>query len=182
MNFQPNAWTLLFVLALGGLIWQWSAQETAQLTAPKTEQIQKNDEGCDALEIPAGEFYGYFGDFLTYSSFLKNLFEEAGEACPTFKKEFAKFANVINPEVYRFHVPKCEMRTLIENIPDGDLYAYLTLKEKSATNDSLRIDLIFGNEALVGDDVQGVNASEQSDGGAKFYDFTLPCPDSCNKD
>ena len=172
MNFKLNAWTLLFALSLGALLFNMYEGKT---------ELKVEDDKCmgikldtiktlDALEMRLG--------FLEYQE--DSLFRNYEAA--------AKAIGIVNPEVFSFHIPRCELDQMVDKFPGGDVTAYLGLKDVG--NGKRQIDLIFSdngntsNAAELDKEVlaaKGGDLSALGGGGENYWDFTKPCPDSCEE-
>ena len=172
MNFKPNAWTLLFALAAGALLFNMYGGGETDMAVDEDQCVEVTLDTIptlDALEMRLG--------FLEYQD--DSLFR-AYEAA-------AKSIGIVNPEVYSFHIPRCEFDQMVAQFPGGDVIAYLGLKDVG--NGKRQIDLIFSDKAntskIVELDkevlaVKGEGLTVFADGGGgKYWDFTKPCPDSC---
>ena len=181
MNFKPNAWTLLFAIALGAFLYNMYGSKTTTETPLGTDIV----EVCPPLEIPATEFYPDWSRYLTYAAFVDSLMEFGATQCPSFASSFARYDHLVNPNIRSFHLPRCELDSMLRVNPDGDYYAYLVMKNPK--KDSLVIDLVFNHQFIPGtlefeklDKTLAAKGGE-SGGSDAFFDFTQPCPDSCNE-
>ncbi len=183
MNFKPNAWTLLFALALGAFLYQMNMKKDVPTDSVKITENSKNGmkEICPPLILPPSDFYVDYGQYLSYASFLKNLFENGAKDCPSLANEFDEYASLVNPDVWSFHLPRCELDSMLRVNPDGDYYAYMIMKKP--TKDSMVIDLAFSHLNVPGNPqfaTMDKTLAAKGDGdGDGFFDFTSPCPPTC---
>lgn len=165
MNFKPNAWTLLFALSLGALLFNMYGESKTDLIA---EDEKCSDSTLDTIKtVDALEMRNGFLEFQRDSLF------EVYEAS-------AKAKGIVNPEVYSFHIPRCELDQMVAKFPGGDVTAYLGLKDLE--NGQRQIDLIFsdkGKTSNVTELDKEILATKGGGGGETYWDFTKPCPDSC---
>jgi len=173
MNFKLNAWTLLFALAAGALLFNMYGKGTTDVAVEgdKCDGVTLDTiKTLDALEMRLG--------FLEYQD--DSLFR-AYEAS-------AKAMGIVNPEVHSFHIPRCELDQMVAKFPGGDVTAYLTLKDVG--NGKRQIDLIFSDKEKTSNVVEldkevlaakGGDLAALGGGAGSYWDFTKPCPDSCEE-
>jgi len=173
MNFKPNAWTLLFALALGAFLYQMNSSKADTTDTTTTEVTDDKSDPCDTVKvspIPAEEAFnmleGYTQYILENSEFMNK----------------AKSEGILNPDVIYFKIPKCEFATMAESFPGGDVFAYLGLKP-AETAGEYTIDLFFSDQTrTTTTTTDGEVLAAKGDGDEQFYDFTLPCPTTCPKE
>ena len=169
MNFKPNAWTVLFALALGAYLFNMYG---SKVTTENEDADNNSCQGTQLDTIPPLEAFEMFSNYSVYRSgrFMDSL----------------KATGVTNPDVMFFKIPKCELQEMVETFPNGEVIAYLGMKS-SADGSSKSIDLFFSDKQVIsnaeikaGGDILAAKGAAMAED-VKFYDFTQPCPDSCNE-
>jgi hypothetical protein len=164
MNFKPNAWTLLFVLAVGALSFNIYGGEKSDLAVI--------DSCSNVLDtISTEQAFDMLSDYATYLVSNRDLMDSL----------MTRKGGVENPDVIYFKIPKCELQQMVKSIPGGQVTAYLGVKTNPNSGKAM-IDLFFSDR-----DMTNINISEGAEmlvangEGDRFWDFTSPCPTLCNE-
>lgn len=169
MNFKPNVWTLLFVLAMGALLF-------IMYDGGKTD-VEVEEDKCSGTTLDTIKTLTAYEMRL---GFQKYLSENSAFI------DSAVIQGVVNPNVYSFYIPRCEFDQMVAKFPGGDVTAYLGMK--NLLNGKRQIDLIFSDQANTSDVAElnkKILAAKGGDlfalggGDSQYWDFTKPCPDSC---
>lgn len=169
-NWKINYWTLLFVFAV--LTWTstfiTSCESTVSEPIVKEPVKQKTHcedikEDCPNLDstyvIPAAEA------LLAIGSYKTNF---------KFKEKKGKNEKVNSMDVQSFHLPRCEMESMLCQVGAGDVYANLAIRPinvKGKTENG--IVLVFSDTPVLNkEDGEEVEFAA----GTQFFDFVHPCP------
>ena len=152
MNFKMNGWTLLFAIAAMAAAYLYTCEcdpvEISTDVALATP-CKSCDPPPDDYKIPAGQADRWIKSYVKYASTLTDT------------------TIVKNPNVRYFHLPRCEMVEMINEVgEESDVIAHLAIDD----SDRL-IKLVFEDTPVKGSAAQV--------GGGGFYDFTAPCPTVC---
>ncbi|MEL6943755.1 MAG: hypothetical protein AAFO82_13895 [Bacteroidota bacterium] len=162
MNWKLNAWTLLFAMSMIFVLWNACEQaDTAvQKVKPTTENMAErilvnpiNCQTTDSTEYVISDTV-FTQDTMRYGEYLR------GNFTPT------------NPDVIYFSMEPCELLDMARTLTwDQKVSAHL------AINPSGSIVLHFRGEKYVSSGAEATAAS----GGMVNFDFSFPCPDSCDE-
>ena len=183
MNFKINLWTLLFVLALGALIYLNFLQKDSNLPGGRfPPPIVPQAPRAGLLKVDtAMKKINAFREYLKAIEITDTTtkVKSKEDLHSVNQPEFApsKVPDV-NRKVYQFRVTQSKQLDSIRHFATEDtlVYALLALgwnPEKKIGEEAM-IDLVFRvrtNE----DSSQYVDAC-----GYRYYDFTNPCPPLCN--
>lgn len=154
MNLKPNLWTLLFVLAIGGLYYTYSTNnDEASLSAPCDLDVIK-----EIVVLPKDSFdvrYEAYKD--RYLSVMKDT-----------SLHLDSLIGVKNLDIEYYKLVPTELEQIYcKYINEGkpDVYIYPIIQDVTA--DSSLIDL-----AIVMSDERGEKT---------HFDFTAPCPTLCDQ-
>lgn len=168
MNWKVNYWTVLFAaVCIGWLVSSFlftkevPEQPTDIPINLSSDRIpnQVAKARIDSFRIYAGAFYFY--------AQRKRTMPEAPP--PVMLEDAIQECKIYNPDVRYFRVPRADLHAMAKASPVDTVYAILSL-EKKRTNegDKQEIDLLFY-----------VGPGSADDEGS-FYDFTTPCPTTCD--
>lgn len=182
MNFKPNAWTLLFAITLGGFLFQMMQKPTLVDTLDPSDiaflESKKNcaKEKSNKLKVDLGTTR--HAEYIAYSTFIKSAIDEYVKEDTLAQRVWSEIG-VVNPDVFSFKIPTCEMYQMLKEMPAGtsEVYAYMAISPYER-NDEKMIDLIFYQEQLSNSSDGGLLVAK-GNGDGSFYDFTTPCPPLC---
>lgn len=164
MKSNQNTWMFLFFASI--LLWvgtvTFSCETAPQQAQPTIETMDKKANPCDKVT----------DDFrLTDSTALSRINRYKAYAASTFPSPDPNnpvAGEIINPDVRYFHLPRCELDKMLEEVgPGGDVKAHLAIKDTVINRVAVQeIVLVFGDSL----------AATQN-----WYDFVAPCPIDCQK-
>lgn len=171
MNFKPNAWTLLFALTFGALIYNMYAGNGAANTEVAVNPI----DICPPNSITPAQANDMKVLYENYLDTHKSLFDSLKQGDE----------GVENPAVLYFSIPRCELRAMVASLnPDekSNITAHLGIKIDEKTGKNM-VDLYFKekNARPVMSGKGETLASKGEEGETKYWDFTSPCPTLCNE-
>lgn len=173
MDWKINYWTILFALAAIGLLATLPIFGGEAPTTTATPEVKPVPD-CDTVRIDTISFTTGFeriGEYIIYAEFLKDALNGKSPTAPS------DWSIITNLDVQYFRLPRCELQQMLERIPNGDVYAYLSIEDDPDSTKHQRIDLLFYDQAI---DLSTVKSgSTAAFSGGNFFDFTNPCPTSC---
>jgi len=164
MNWKLNAWTLLFAISAVFVMWNaceqvdTAVQEVKPTIENMTERILINPRNCqisDSTEYVISDSL-FVQDTMRYGEYLRGTYS----------------GTVVNPDVIYFSMEPCELLDMARTLTwDQKVSAHM------AINNDNQIVLHFRGEEYVSSGAETTATS----GGMVNYDFTFPCPDSCDE-
>ena len=171
MNFKPNAWTLLFALALGALLFNmYGSKEADKKDVADVVATLGDCNGHNPTEITSAEADTMEAKYLRYLEYNAEILESLKTSSTP----------VENPDVFYFRIPKCELQNMVTSIPGGHVIAHLGIKPNPKSGEPM-LDLYFSDKDMTMSSTGEILAAKGGDGGAKYWDFTHPCPTLCNE-
>lgn len=164
MNWKVNYWTGLFALTSLAALYFWYAGNVRVDWTTGNERLGQpigltTDRPCDAPDdIP--------------DSIALERIRTYQNRLPDSRAAAASPLRVVNPFVRYFHLPRCELNKMLDLMPYGDVYAYLSIKPADQPDSLGTLDLIF-SDSLLGQGIP-IGASLK-----RYFDFTSPCPPVC---
>lgn len=175
MNFKPNAWTFLFALSLGALLFNVYSEAVVPnpLDIGETGEIERI---CPPNSISPDKAHDMIALYKRYLETHKTIIDELKEGD----------LGVENPDVRYFKIPRCELQEMVYNLnPEEttDVTAHIGIKIDSSNGKNM-LDLFFKEEnakATKRSATGEILASKGDKGETKYWDFTYPCPTLCHE-
>ena len=162
MNFKPNLWTVLFLIAAGVIGYQAMSNNSETPSTIKEDNPLKTEPNVGPLISIQLKNDQVISHYQSYQRLIFPALESAKASNPAL--------NIVeNLKVEFFRLDDQLMETFTYLNKDKEVYAMPVLKEDPKTN-LFQIDLVF---STVSPDDPNFETE------AAFFDFSKPCPTLC---